>query len=205
MIDASEIGQFEIAAEPFNPPGKPLFGQRLPVVQGVAPSLPRLAEIVRRNTGHAERPAAVVELEEPPVRPDIGRVVGDEDRDVAHDADAQAVGVLLESPPLAVENEFDEGVAEHRITQLAAVALQGVGVPVADIPRPFIPWAIAEVCPQCTVKDVVVEPARLATTEPVKGFQALLVGALAPEPFGCPVQQRFLDGMGILVVRFFSL
>ena len=42
------------------------------------------------------------------MRPDVGRVVGDEDRHVADDADTLRVGVFPQPVPLAEEEELGE-------------------------------------------------------------------------------------------------
>ena len=68
---------------------------RVPAVQRVAPALAGGAEVVGRHAGHHGRPAVRVELEQLGPRPDVGALVGDEDRHVADDLDAALVGIGL--------------------------------------------------------------------------------------------------------------
>ena len=84
-----------------DPPAIAVGRQRGPSVERVAPELAGGAEVVGRHAGDDGRRAALVELEQLRVGPDVGAVVGDEDRDVADDADLARVGICAHPRPLA--------------------------------------------------------------------------------------------------------
>ena len=74
MIDAHAVRVHERASEPPLPPGKVVLGHQVPAVDGVAPELAGLAEIVRRHPGDDRRPASRVEQVELALRPDVAAV-----------------------------------------------------------------------------------------------------------------------------------
>ena len=77
-----------------------------PVVERVAPALAGPAEVVRRHAGDGRRPAVAVEQEQLRVRPDVGRVGGDEDRQVADQPDALLRAYRRRARQLAEEQEL---------------------------------------------------------------------------------------------------
>ena len=100
MVDAHRIVQRKGAANTVDPPGKPLFLVHFPIVHGVAPELPRRRKIVGRDARHLAAGQVFVELEEMRVRPHVRRIVRDVQRQVADDAHAAGMRILLQSLPL---------------------------------------------------------------------------------------------------------
>ena len=80
----------------------------LPVVQGVAPELPVLAEVIRRHARDVARAAFLVELQDVAVRPGIGAVQCDTDRHVAEQAHTVRVRVVPQHLPLVEEQALDD-------------------------------------------------------------------------------------------------
>ena len=103
VVDPEHVDQREGVGEAGNPPVEALLLVDVPAVERIAPALTRLAEVVGRDAGHHCRPAASVELEELGAAPHVGAVVGDEDRQVADDRDAEIVGPATKPRPLVVE------------------------------------------------------------------------------------------------------
>lgn len=83
MVEPYHVEQAAGRAQPLNPPAIAFVCHGVPIVQRIAPELPVRAEIVRRNTRHAERPAIVVELEQRRVFPHVRRVVRHIDGQIA--------------------------------------------------------------------------------------------------------------------------
>src|SRR6516164_11138626 len=75
----------------------------VPVVQRISPKLALGSEIVRRHAANSGRPEILVHLKQRWMRPDIGTIHGDENRDVTKDLNAARIGVRLEFEPLAKE------------------------------------------------------------------------------------------------------
>src|SRR5207302_6355801 len=98
------------ALEARDPPAEAALQVRLPVIERVAPALAGFREDVGGEPGDGRGVAGLVEEEEFPIAPEVDAVVGDEDGDVADEADAAAAGVVVQGLPLAVEEELDEAV-----------------------------------------------------------------------------------------------
>jgi hypothetical protein len=131
MVQPDDVNQVENGAQALQPPGVAILGMHLPAIEGVAPQLPGFRKIIRRNPRHHGRVAFLVDVEQVGTRPDLGAVMGDEDRDISDNRDAFFVGGSAQRPPLAEEQEL----AEHLALDLHAVftprVLQGFCLPVA--------------------------------------------------------------------------
>ena len=100
------IDEVEQRTEAVHPPGVACARECIPTVVGIAPQLPGRAEVVRRNTGDHCWPAVRLELKPLGPRPDVGAVVGDKDREIAHDVDRACVARLAYAVPLLEEEEL---------------------------------------------------------------------------------------------------
>jgi hypothetical protein len=139
VIDAQHVDLREHHAQALDPPLVAARRHHVPAVQRVAPELPGRAEVVGRHARDDRRLALRVEEEEIGVGPHVGAVVGDEDRDVADDADAALVCVAAQSRPLAEERHltelvFEDGARELRPrrrqrVRVAGDQLRGPGAP----------------------------------------------------------------------------
>ncbi len=101
VVDPDQVDPLQQASETLDPPAEAVSGDHLPVVERIAPELAGGAEIVGRDAGHEARRPVRLELEERPMRPDIHAIVGDEDRDVADQADAPLAGQRCGCLPIA--------------------------------------------------------------------------------------------------------
>ena len=119
VVEAHEVHEGEHGAEAVDPPRVAGAGERVPAVERVAPELAGGAEVVGRHAGLERRPAVGGEVEELGVGPDVGAVVGHEDRDVAHDADAALAGLPAHVRPLLEEEPLLELDLAHLAGELA--------------------------------------------------------------------------------------
>src|SRR4051812_922658 len=94
----------------------------LPVVEGIAPQLAARAEVVRRYAGDHQWVAALVQLEQVLMSPNVGAVVGNKDRDVAHDEDAERSGPGADGKPLFEKHHLAENVKVNLFADLLAGA-----------------------------------------------------------------------------------
>src|SRR5690242_3412576 len=78
-------------------------------------------------------------MEQVGMRPKVGGVVRDVDREVAHDADAAVVAVLLERVPLAAEEELPVLVGGDGVSEFLAPALHRVGLTRSEVAVPVGP------------------------------------------------------------------
>ena len=88
MVDPQVIGQSQLTADTVDPPFVTGCFVVIPVIERVAPQLSGSTEIIWRYSGYAGRVALRIELEQLLVRPDIGAVECDEDRDITDDLNA---------------------------------------------------------------------------------------------------------------------
>ncbi len=110
VVDAHEVGELEAAAQAVDPPAVAVLRHAVPAVERVAPALAGGAEVVGRHAGDVARPAALVEVEQLLMRPHVGAVVRDVDRQVAEQADTAPRGGAAQLPPLGEEEELHEAV-----------------------------------------------------------------------------------------------
>ena len=79
---------------------------RLPVVDRIAPELPFGAEVVGRHTRDEARALLIIQKEELRIGPHIARVQRNEERQIADQAHAIGMRVLLEPFALAEQQEL---------------------------------------------------------------------------------------------------
>ena len=108
VVEPHAVDEGEHGAEAVDPPGVAGARERVPAVERVAPQLSGGAEVVGGHAGLESGPAVGGELEDLRVRPDVGAVVGDEDRDVAHDLDPAVAGLRAHRGPLLEEQPLLE-------------------------------------------------------------------------------------------------
>src|SRR5215211_5325021 len=80
MIDPEHVDLQERGPDSIDPPGVASFGVALPVIDRISPELPLSGESIGRNARHDRGTSLPIEPEQVSVRPDIGTVVGDENR-----------------------------------------------------------------------------------------------------------------------------
>ncbi len=158
MVEPEELRQAQVRPEAFDPPVEAVPLEDVPAVERVAPQLPRRAEVVGRNPRDADGVARLVQLEDLGVRPDVGAVGGDVDRDVAEDPDPPLVGCLLDAVPLAEEEELEKDVPGDVVGQLALDVCEGRRLPAAQLFGP-LPEGRSAVSPfQCHEESPVLQP-----------------------------------------------
>ena len=127
----------QVGPDALDPPVEAVPLEDVPAVERVPPELPRLAEVVGRDARHAHRVARLVQLEDLGVRPDVGAVGRDVDRDVAEDPDPPLVRRLLHAVPLAEEEELEEDVPGDVVGQLALDARESRRLAAAQLLGPL--------------------------------------------------------------------
>ena len=101
------------------------------------------------------------------MRPDVGAVVGDEDRQVADQRDAQRRAVSFQREPVAREEELLEALLIDLATQRLAGAVQRLRIARAQLGLPFGPRPLAARALDRRVEREVLEPRRVRRTEHV--------------------------------------
>ena len=139
MIDADTVEQCKCVAEAFDPPVEPLSFQRFPVVERVAPQLAGLAEVVGRYAGYGGRPPLVVQQKEIQVAPDIGRIIGHKDRDIADERHAPAGRICPQRLPLTGKLPLQVFLDPDFGPQFTRGLLVGLSREERRFPGPFLP------------------------------------------------------------------
>ena len=136
MVDAHHIVNGGGVLHPAFPPGKAGGFVRGPVIQGVAPQLAVCCKGVRRASGHLGQMHFSVGLEQLRVGPQVTGIRADIDGNIAHQADALAVGVSLQGVPLGVEEELHRLVVIHRTGETLFCGSNGFRFAAAQVIRP---------------------------------------------------------------------
>ena len=82
VVDSEKIEESEVVADPLNPPRVPGLTQDVPAIDRISPVLAGRTEVVGRNPGNTGGSLFFIELEKVRVRPDIGAVMTDIDRNI---------------------------------------------------------------------------------------------------------------------------
>ena len=158
VVEADDVVEELGAADAVDPPGEARLLEDVPLVEGIAPALAGLREIVGRDTGNADGQEVLVELEELGVRPDVGAVVVDEDGDVANEADVAVGAVCAEGAPLLAEGEL-EGLGDGEFFAVfEAEGVEGRRLAVFYVAGPVTPGGVVELAAQDGVERPVIEP-----------------------------------------------
>ena len=136
VIDADAIDQRQQGTKALDPPGVSGLLEDIPPVVGISPQLAGRAEVVGRHAGEHGRPAVGVEPEQLSARPDVGAVVRDEDRQIAHDLDRSRAAGVAHALPLLEEQKLRQLVqpdlssaARRPPRDRRWIALRDVGLP----------------------------------------------------------------------------
>ena len=165
VIDADEIEEFQVVADPVDPPGIAAFLQSIPVVYRVSPELPCPAEVVGRHPGDKGSPSPRVELEQGGVCPDIGAVVVHVAGQIPHDGHAETVAVIFQGPPLPEEQVLTETLPLCEGRHLHSARQRGFHAAPAQLPRPAVPCLPPVDGLESPEQAVIVEPLLLVPAE----------------------------------------
>jgi len=106
VVDAQDIKELKIVAYPFEPPLVPRILKGVPSIDRVSPELSCLAEVIRRNTCNKGGPLFSVQLKEVRMRPYIGTIVIDVDRNITDQLQPFLVAVFFKGEPLFKEKKL---------------------------------------------------------------------------------------------------
>ena len=133
VVEAEAVVEAGGVAGPGAEPFQVVLRHRRPVVRRQAPVLPLGGEPVRRR---AERDVAT---ELPRARPHVCALAADDERQVAHQLDAERLHRLARAHPLRVRDPLHVVVLEDRRRQRFPRAAEDVGDAVALFVRPLVP------------------------------------------------------------------
>src|SRR5262249_38669201 len=158
VVEANAVEAGEVVAQPLHPPGVAALLEHIPAVDRVAPELPGLAEIIRRDAGHDRRPLLFVELEKVRAHPHVGAVDADVDRYVADEIYFFLVRVMLERGPLLEKEVLEELLLFHLLAAALSPLRERAFFAVAQGRRPVDPGGVFEFRLERDEQAVVLEP-----------------------------------------------
>ncbi len=126
--------------------------------------------------------------------PHVGAVIGNEDGDIADDADTTAVGIGLQFEPLFEEQELLEFVQFDLVGQLLRPLFHGPNLPFGDCLGPGVPDAavlLLMIFLQSHEEREIIKPIGGVLAEPIIGF-ALKFVAVGQEVFMRQAHERSL-------------
>jgi len=106
VIDPDRIDHRQQRAKAFDPPRVSCTCELIPAIVRISPELASGAEVIRRHSGDDLGVAVGIETKQFLSAPDVGAVVSDEDREVAHDLDRTRVAGIADTLPMLEEQEL---------------------------------------------------------------------------------------------------
>ena len=176
VVQAHQVNQRAGVADAGDPPAVVLGSVGRPAVQRVAPALAGGAEAVGRHPGNHGGAAGAVKFEQVRAGPDLGALVSNEDRDIAHDAHALCVGIGLESPPLAKKHPLTKLPKQAVARQRQPGLRQGQRFALGQWLRPLVPGLVRVLRLQRHEQSVVAQPGRLLLAKNRKILAISLTG-----------------------------
>ena len=179
MVYPRRRAVFQNMAQPRAPPGEAVAAHLLPFIERVAPALPRFAEIVRRHSRDAARPAVRFEVEKFARGPDVRAVPRDIYRRVAHKLDAELRAAGRKRAELAEEYKLRK-FYERKLIRVRRLETRERRLVVrCELRGPIRPAAFAVFLFQQGIERVIAEPVFFAGFEFVKVIRHLRTGAAA--------------------------
>src|SRR5262249_14298029 len=108
VIEADRVDVAEQGPQAIDAPAVATRGQRVPVIDRIAPELSSRAEVVRRHTGDDAWPVLPVEQEQLGVGPHVARIRRDEEGQVTDQAHAFGEGMGLQAGSLTEQQELSK-------------------------------------------------------------------------------------------------
>ena len=166
MVYPDDVVELLRALDAAYPPAVAVGLHVRPVVDGVAPELPVLAEVVGRHAGNAGGYVFLVQQKALRVCPDVRGVERDVDGQVAYYLYPQRVDVLAQLIPLLIEHVLYPGEEPHVRVKQRPVVLQARRLAEPDVlVRPERPGHHAEVPLERHEERVVGQPAGVLLAE----------------------------------------
>ena len=103
MVDTYSIKEFQHEADALLPPGIAVLFHGVPIVEGVAPKLTVLTEIVGRNARNTCGKVLLIQLKQTLICPHVCTIVRHVDGNIANNLDTSGVCIRLELRPLAAK------------------------------------------------------------------------------------------------------
>src|SRR5579872_7628270 len=103
MIEPDVVTVLRGPAQTLNPPRISAAFHHIPTIERIAPTLPGLAEEIRRHSGDDLRFKLFTQPEKIGVRPDISAVIVHEDRHIPNDPDFALGAIAAQRVPLLVK------------------------------------------------------------------------------------------------------
>src|SRR5208337_1616934 len=200
VIDAHDVTGLDRPAHALDPPVVAARLEYIPVVERVAPTLSRLAERIRGNTGNDLGRQVILQAKDFGVDPHVSAVVADEDGNVADDADAALAAVGAESAPLLKEGELQKALHFELLVQFRMQLRDGVGMTMNYVLRPTVPWLLAEAVTQRAEQHVVFEPPMVLLAELFVAFSTCSRRRSQKVGGGLEQQRQFL-GADVLEIN----
>src|SRR4029077_4478627 len=97
MVKPDHVDIRQQCTEAINAPPVARCSDRVPVIDRITPELPQRAEIIWRYSANEACPVSFIQLEQSRIGPPLARIACNVERQVADEAHAFAVRVLLET------------------------------------------------------------------------------------------------------------
>ena len=159
-------------AHALNPPVVAARFQHVPAIKRISPALTGRAERVGRNAGNDLRFQIRVQAKDVGMRPHVGAIEADEDGDIAHDLNAAARTLGVQSLPLFEEGELN-GASDVEVGCMTFTReMLRVVIATGNFLGPLVPRLPAVFFAQYFEERVVLEPPCVIAAKAVEAARA---------------------------------
>ena len=103
MVNSDHVKESEHSLNSLNPPTPVLLFMSVPIVENRPPFLSMFAEVIWGYARHVQGHAVGVKLKQFTMRPNVRRIVSDEDGNVANQCDVASLGLFGQNRPSSLE------------------------------------------------------------------------------------------------------
>src|SRR5262249_17774706 len=137
MVEPDHVDICQQRAEPLNAPPVPCGSDGAPVIDRIPPELSQRAEIIGRYSGNEAWPVSFIELEQSRIGPHVARIPANVERQIADQAQAFAVRILLEMIALPVQQELRKAHLGDRLGEFLSSGAESDTTALDQLRRPF--------------------------------------------------------------------
>jgi hypothetical protein len=165
MVEPDHVDICQERAEASNPPPVARCSDSIPVIDRISPELSQRTEIIGRYSANEAWPVSFIELEQSRIGPYVARIPGNVERQVADEAQAFAVRILLETTALPAEQELRKAHLGDRFGEFLPGRADSERAALYQLRRPFEMIDAVAFQLEHSEQRVVVEPVGLVLAE----------------------------------------
>ena len=196
VVETNVVAVLRGRAQACHPPRITLLLHHVPAVERISPALARRAEEVWGYSRDDLGIAISIEPEQLRMHPDVGAVVINEDRDVAHDADRTLGAIVAQGTPLLRESELQDTAHHQIVGHVAPYLVERGRFAMRQFARPLIPVGEFVMRAQAIEEHEIFQPLRILLAETLEAGAGISLHGLGKVAGGLRQQWHFARKYG---------